>query len=249
MPADCAVAFADRRRLPLERLASLLSSRERAEVSTYTCLDRRWRTITSRLLTKYLLAEPGAQQFQEVGAREIDAVGRRALASIEHLSGVAGARTTPAIIQEGHDCSSVSASSSHCGPYTASCLGGHSVGLDLERIEEHRREFYEHAFSSEEQEWARWMGAAGGGSPEAAFTFLWTVKEAFLKASRRHDVSVWSFPHWTVRAGESVRQILRPNAPKELLKVSVGMRGPGFSAVFELASMRINDMILCGMQY
>jgi 4'-phosphopantetheinyl transferase EntD len=249
MQCGCAVAFADRSGLPLEGYASLLSSRETAEALTYTRPERRWRTIASRLLTKYLVAGPKAQPFRRVAAREIEAVPRAQLASIEYLSGFARSRTPPTIARKGRRCSGISASSSHCGPYTASCIGGHRIGVDLERIEPRRSEFYEHTFSHEEQDWVQWITVGSGYSTDAAFTLLWSVKEAFLKASGGQDLTVWSFPRWTVSLGERVREALQAKVADELLGIPGGIRGPGVSQVFELAVTRINDMILAVVQY
>jgi phosphopantetheinyl transferase len=249
MPADCAVAFADRSRLELERWDSLLSAREKAETSTYTRQDRRWKTIASRLLTKYLVADHGVQRFRRVDAREIEAADGALLASIENLSGVARERTTPSIVRGGHRCSGVSASSSHCGIYTASCIGGSRIGLDLERIQPRRREFYKYTFSYEERDWVQRIGVNSAGVAEAGFTMLWSVKEAFLKASGRPDLTVWSFPRWTVSVADRMRQVLQSNARGGLVTVPGGIRGPGFSRVFELSAMRVNDMILAIVQY
>ena len=250
MPSDCAVALTDRRRLPLRNLASLLSVREHAEAMTYARPERRRRTVASRLLTKYLVAEPRtSRQVHWVSAGEIDAAGHAELASLEVLSGKAGARGTPTLVRGGRPCRDLSASSSHCGPFTASCVGAHRLGLDLERIEPRRREFYEHTFSREERDWAYRMGANRPGSTEAAFTLLWSLKEAFLKASGRNDFTVWSFPRWTVRVGDGMQQVLGPKAPDELSRVPGGICGPDFWRIFEIAAMRIDDMILATVQY
>jgi phosphopantetheinyl transferase len=249
MLADWEVALADRSRLPLERLMSLLSSREKDEASSYTREDRRWRTIASRLLTKYLVAGPAAQPFRRVAAWEIEAVDSAKLASIEHLSGTARARSSPTIVRAGRRCSGISVSSSHCGVYTASCIGGRRIGLDLERIEPRRPEFYQYTFSPEERDWVQWIGAGITDSTEAAFTILWSVKEAFLKASGHPDLTVWSFPRWTVWVGDGMRHVLQPNPRDQLLSVSGGVRGPGFSRVFEIAAMHVNSMILAAVQY
>ncbi|HEY6328434.1 MAG TPA: 4'-phosphopantetheinyl transferase superfamily protein [Blastocatellia bacterium] len=250
MPSDCTVAMADRGCLPLGRWASLLSPREQAEASTYARPDRRRRTIASRVLTKYLVVQCGPRQFQWVGARDIVALDHSELASVELLTGEAQARKGPIVVRSGHRCCDVSASISHCGRYTASCIGSHRLGLDLERIQPRRREFYHHTFSCQERDWVMNINAKDTTLIDAAFTLLWSVKEAFLKASGRNDLTLWSFPRLTVRLDEGIHQVLRPNSHHEELRIISGaIGGPGFLHTVEIAAMRVGDMILAAIQY
>ncbi len=248
MSGACAVAFVDRRELPLWRWSSLLSSKERAEAASYRHPVRRARTITSRVLTKHLVMNPEVPEFRRLRAEEID-VGRGSeWASIELLSGTAKAGGTT-VIREGKAATDVSVSSSHCGAYTASCISRNHVGLDLELIEPRRREFYAYTFSPEERGWAESVHGTAGTSMEAAFTLLWTVKEAYLKACARDDVSIWSFPGWTVWFEGTVDGALRSKSQGEFTRVLGGIRGRSFSSTFEIATMRIYDMILSTVQY
>src|ERR1700704_1049689 len=217
MAIGCAVALVDRRELPVGDWTPSLSVREQAEASTYA-FPRRARTITSRILTKYLVTHADASAFRRVGADEIEAVRSGDWASLEVLSGTARARLAASIVRAGHACSGVSASSSHCGPYTASCIGRDRVGLDLERIDRRRQEFYARTFSAEEQAWVSTVGDRAD-SAEAAFPLLWMFKEAYLKASGRDDISVWTFPRWTVRFGGSVNDVLHAERDEEFVRV------------------------------
>lgn len=249
MSGPCAVALADRRELPLARWASLLSLREHAEASTYRYPVRRERTIASRVLAKYLVSKRWASDFRRLRAHEIEAVRSAELTSVELLSGTAGARVGATIIRGGRACSDVSASSSHCGAYTASCISQQRVGLDLERIEGRRQEFYKHSFSEDERGWVGGIHARAGASTEAAFTLLWSVKEAYLKGSDRRDLSVWTFPRWTVWFDDAVDRVLKPKPTEEFVKVSGGIHSLGFSQTFEITARRVGDMILATVQY
>jgi hypothetical protein len=248
MSVDCAVALVDRCELPVGDWTSCLSVREQLEASTYR-FPRRGRTITSRILTKYLVTHAGAAAFQRLRADDIEAVRSADWASLEVLSGTANDRRGTAIVRAGHRCSEVSASSSHCGAYTASCVGRDRVGLDLERIDRRRQEFYVQTFSADEQAWVAALGNRWPGSAEAAFTLLWSVKEAYLKASGRGDISVWAFPRWTVWFDDTVEGVLDAEGAEEFVRMSGGIHSLGFSQALLIAAMRVDDMILVTVQY
>ena len=249
MPANCAVAFADRRELPLGQWERLLTVREQKEVSCYRHPARFERTIASRMLAKFLLTQPKPSEFQRMGAREIKAVENSKWRTLELLSGPSETRTGAKIFRGGEACEVFSASASHCGVYSASCVSRHHVGLDLERIEARRQEFYKQSFSPEEQQWVATKGEQDGRSIDTLFTLLWSVKEAYLKASGNRGLSVWAFPRWTVWFEEPIAELLRQNEDERFLKFSGGIRTPGFSHAFEIAAMRIGEMTLVTVEY
>jgi phosphopantetheinyl transferase len=249
MPAICAVAFADRRELPLRQWERLLTDREQQEVTCYRHPARFERTVASRMLAKVLLSQPEPSEFQKMGAREIEAVEDSEWGALELLSGPSMNRTSAKIFRAGNVCEVLSASSSHCGVYTASCISQRHIGLDLERIETRRQEFYKQSFSREEQQWVAGRAQQDGRSIEAAFTLLWSVKEAYLKASGNRDLSVWAFPRWTVWFDKSIEELLRQNAEERFFKAPGGIRTHGFSHTFEIAAMRIREMTLVTVQY
>jgi hypothetical protein len=76
---------------------------------------------------------------------------------------------------------------------------------------------------------------------------LWSVKEAFLKASGRHDLSVWTFPRWTVRLDDFFGRALQFG--KEFINVPGGIHHRDFSQVLGIAAMRVDDMILTTVWY
>jgi phosphopantetheinyl transferase len=250
MPGVCAIALVDRRELRLGRWTALLSDRERAETATYRHPARRAKALTSRVLTKYLVLHPELSEFRRLVASEIEAIKSSEWESVERLSGTAHARRGVSICRGGTVLPDLSASSSHCGPYTAACISHRChIGLDLERIEPRRQEFYTHTFSAEEKDWAAGIRGHAGASLEAAFTLLWSVKEAYLKASGRHDLSVWTFPRWTVWFDGAVDEVLQPEPDERFVRVPGGIHSPGFSQSFEIAATRVDDMILATVQY
>src|SRR5271169_1237863 len=169
MSDTCAVALVDRRDLPLAKWMSRLSVRERAEVATYRHPARRARTITSRILAKYLVTQSDTAEFRQLRAAEIESAWTSEWRSVELLSGTSLARREATVFRGGNASSDVSASSSHCGPYTASCISRRCrVGVDLEIIEPRRQEFYAGMFSAEERNWVAKMHTNSGASVEAA---------------------------------------------------------------------------------
>jgi len=200
------------------------------------------------VLTKYLVTHPRATEFYRLSAGEIEESGSSGLAAIELLSGTAKTRAAGTLVRAGA-CSDWSASSSHCGTYTASCISRYRAGLDLERIEPRRWEFYTHMFSAAERDWADDTRSRTGALIEEVFTLLWSVKEAYLKASGNCDLSVWAFPRWTVWFDGQVDAMLQPKIPEEFVKVSGGICTTGFSQSFETAAMRVEDMILATVQF
>src|SRR5437763_15376145 len=138
MPVARSVALVDRRQMPLAEWTSVLSARERAEADSYRHPARRARTVTSRVLSKYLVSHPEAPEFCRLRAAEIEAATSAGWGSLELLSGPAKARRAPALFQAGSDSPGWSVSSSHCGAYSAVCISRYRAGLDLERIESRR---------------------------------------------------------------------------------------------------------------
>ncbi len=214
------VAMLDRREVRLGEWMSALSRRERNEVASYPHSMRRARTIASRVLTKYLLACPDSHELRRVCHDQLEAARNSEWTSVELLSGNARMRAAPNLFRAGRVLSSVSASSSHSGPLTASCISRDRVGLNLERIEHRRPEFYSQTFSPDEQAWSARMEAGAAIGKEVAYTFLWSVKEAFLKAAGRRNLSVWSFPRWSVQFDRPVEDVLRAGGRQKLLSVS-----------------------------
>ena len=218
-------------------------------MASYSHSMRRARTITSRVLTKYLLACPDSQELRRVCRGQLEAAKTSEWKSVELLSGNAKTRSGPNLFRAGRPLSSLSASSSHSGPLTASCISRDRVGLDLERIERRRPEFYSQTFSPDEQAWSARMQADAAISKEAAGTFLWSVKEAFLKVSGRRELSVWSFPRWSVQFDRPVEDVLRGGGRRQLLSVSGIVRGADFSRAVVIDAARVDNMFLTVVRY
>lgn len=239
-------AFTDRKELPLVHWKRFLSVREREQVSSYRHPARLERTIAARVITKFLFWQPAGPAFTTVGANEIETAGTADWSSLELLSGTCQNKTAPAIFYAGNRCAGVSASWSHCGSYTVSCVTRGSVGIDLERIEERRPEFYRHSFSLDEQDWAKRYCSQTKASPEAAFTLLWSVKEAYLKVSNQGDPTVWSFPRWTIWFDAAFDEIL-VEKPGSLVRLTGGVCTQGFVQNFEISAARIDQMMLAAV--
>ena len=237
----------DREAMPVKAWASLLSGRERDEVSTFTGarLDR---TVVSRVLVKYLTVNEDGPAFRELRADHIDAESRDALASVESLSGPAGRRRTAKVVRSGQPMAHA-VSSAHCGRYTAAGQGHGRLGIDLERIEPRRPEFYRQMFSDAEREWVESMHAKTGASTDAAFTLLWGVKEAFLKASNWPGLTVWSFSRWSARVEDEVATILQPSEATTTVSVHGCMESAANAQAFEMSARRVGDMLLVTVQY
>jgi len=193
---------------------------------------------------KYLLNQP-CVAFRKVGVAQIDAAGTVGWQETELLSGTAGNRSGARIMRRGEVCPDWFASSSHCGVYTACIVARGRVGLDLESVEARRREFYSGMFSAEEQDWA-WRFGGAGISSHAGFTWLWTVKEAFLKASGRADLSVWNFPRWTVRFHDRIEDKLGRCRPFCSGSASIFRRG--FSQSVRVEAQYADNMILTAVR-
>ncbi|HEX8030773.1 MAG TPA: 4'-phosphopantetheinyl transferase superfamily protein [Vicinamibacterales bacterium] len=237
----------NREAMPVKALSSLLSGRERDEVATFkgARLDR---TVMSRVLVKYLTVNEDAPAFSELKADHIDAMPREALASVEALSGPAGKRRTAKVVRAGQT-QSHAVSSAHCGKYTAAARGRGRLGIDLERIAPRRPEFYRQMFSDAEREWVESIHAKAAASTDAAFTFLWGVKEAFLKASNWPGLTVWSFSQWSVRVGDEVVSILQPEPATNAATARGSIASAGMTQAFAISARRVGDMMLVTVQY
>jgi hypothetical protein len=172
---------------------------------------------------------------------------RSSWSSIELLSGPAEKRGPVTVFREGDPVAGLFVSSSHCGPYTACCASGDAVGLDLARVEPRCPEFYSGSFSAQERAWVK--RACARDRMDTAFTLLWCVKEAYLKVSTHSDLSIWSFPNWTVWLEESLETTLQSKSPERLTCIPAAIEGCGFSAALQIGTMRIDDMVLTTVQY
>jgi hypothetical protein len=201
------------------------------------------------MLAKYLVTQSDTAEFIRLRAREVELAWTPEWPSVELLSGTALARREPTIFRDGNARCDVSASSSHCGPYSAFCISRSGrIGVDLETIEPRRQEFYKGMFSAEEREWLRKMRDDSGASVEVATTLLWSVKEAYLKLSVRNDISVWAFPRWTVWFDQDLGVALQPQTSDAFIRVFGGIRRLGFSQAFKIAVRRVDDMIFATVQ-
>jgi phosphopantetheinyl transferase len=239
------VALVNRHHMALRDWSSVLSSREQFETSTYSHPDRRERSIASRIVSKYLIATGSTAAFRRLTMPQIVAAGNPEWRQVEVLSGTAAKRSAPQIFRHGNAYTDVSASSSHCGPYTASLIARTRAGLDLERIEVRHPDFYANMFSPAEKQWV--SGQFGPGRSHELFTFLWTVKEAFLKACRQTDLSIWNFSQWSVEASAALEESL---AQRELCSAGLAIiRSGRFSQDVEIEVQRVDDMILTSLCY
>jgi 4'-phosphopantetheinyl transferase EntD len=154
------------------------------------------------------------------------------------------------LFESGKARAGLSASTAHCGHFSVACVGYARTGVDVEQVEARRPEFYDHNFSEAEKDWVRSIRSRHDVSMDAAFTLLWTVKEAFLKAAGRSDWSVWTFPRWTVEMDSAAAaEVLRTGGRGKSLRYPACMRGHGHAQTFEAATMQVRNMILTTLQY
>src|SRR5512133_2577403 len=135
------LALVNRQELALRNWSSALSPRERLETSSYSNSERRERSVISRMIVKYLITTRPATGFRRPTAAELFSACGPEWRDLELLSGTQAKRSTPRIFRHGNAYTDVSASSSHCGPYSASLLAQTRAGLDLVRVELRRPEF------------------------------------------------------------------------------------------------------------
>jgi len=153
MPQAPSVALVNRSEMALRNWSSVLSSRERFEAASYPNPNRRERSVTSRIVGKYLIATNPVAGFQRLTIAQILSAGNPEWQEVELLSGTAAKRSAPRIFWCGNAYTDASASSSHCGPYTASLVAPSRAGLDLERVETRHPDFYANMFSADEKKW------------------------------------------------------------------------------------------------
>lgn len=241
------LAMVDREAMPVHAWRGLLSSREQAEVLTFTGA-RVDRTVTSRVLVKYLTVCPGGPAYRQLRAEHIGAISHDVMSGVEALSGPAGKRRPATVIRSGQALEQA-ASSAHCGKFTAAVYGRGRLGLDLERIETRRPEFYRQMFSDAEHDWVESRHADTVKPRDAAFTFLWAVKEAFLKASNWPGLTVWSFSRWSVRVGDEVATILGAEPVATSVSIRGRMESAGVAQPIDIRARRVGDMLLVAVQY
>src|SRR5438477_12653550 len=99
MPVARSVALVDRRQMRLAEWTSVLSARERAEADSYRHPARRARTVTSRVLSTYLVSNPEAPAFCRLRAAESEATTSSGWGSLELLFGSADASRAPVMFQ------------------------------------------------------------------------------------------------------------------------------------------------------
>lgn len=241
------LAMVDREAMPVNAWRQLLSSREQVEVSTFTGA-RVDRTVTSRVLMKYLTVCHDGPAYRQLRAQHVGAISPDVMSAVEALSGPAGRRRPATVIREGRVLDQ-GVSSAHCGRFTAAVHGHGRLGLDLERIEARRPEFYRQMFSDAEREWVESRGAAADASREAACTLLWAVKEAFLKASNWPGLTVWSFCRWSVRVGDEVATILRTEPVAAAVSIRGCIESAGVAQPIEVNARRVGDMLLVAVRH
>ena len=245
---EFSAVLVDRRELEFPGWMPVLSPREQEEVATYSNVVRRERTIASRIIAKYLLSNVSHEGFRRLAPAEIHAARTSDWASIELLSGTSRRRTGMQIFRSGAACPNVSVSASHSGPYTAFVFASGRAGVDLERVEKRRKQFYANMFSLKERAAAVELPEDGRHSRDAGFTLLWTIKEAFLKAAPERNLSVWDFPKWTVHIDCGIAEALREC--EAFYSGAAILSGPECSDVVRISTLRVDDMILtvCGVQ-
>jgi phosphopantetheinyl transferase len=167
-----------------------LSSREAAHLAglAHPRVRRRW--LAGRLAAKSLLL-PGA------GARRfvaLDGAGLRALpaASCREIELLPAASGPPRLTRHGRE-HPARVSISHAGGFSCAVLAapGVATAIDLETAAPRAGAFYRGNFTPRERAWAEAGARSSGLSGDWLYTFLWTLKEAAIKAGATAVRSVW----------------------------------------------------------
>lgn len=170
-----------------------LAPREREAWATLRGTRRKGEWLAARLAAKWLYLfyvrgrrvadDARSLRLAIVGPGHLRRFGPDECRALEVLSARWPEPGPPALRVEdlpGHD---LKVSLSHAGGWAACALcAGAPVGIDVERVESRRPEFEEVAFSEEERTWVAARSMRHGEPAPALFTWLWSLKEAALKA-------------------------------------------------------------------
>lgn len=170
-----------------------LAPRERKAWDALRGTKRRGEWLAARIAAKWLYlsyvrgrrAADDARSFRltVVGPGHLRRFGVEECRGLEVLSARWPEPGPPELHVEDSTRQDLTVSLSHSGGWAACalCAGG-AVGIDVERVESRRPEFEEIAFGEEERAWAAARSVRRGEPVSVLFTWLWSLKEAALKA-------------------------------------------------------------------
>ena len=177
-----------------------LSEREAAHLAglAHPRVRRRW--LAGRLAVKSLLlggGPLGRTRLVALDGESLRALSAERCREIEVLPAESG---PPRLSWRGHELPA-RVSISHGGGFSCAAVAscGAATGLDLETAAPRAAAFYRGNFTPRERRWAEDGARTSGLSIDWLYTFLWTLKEAALKAGVTPVRSVWEIAGLEIR--------------------------------------------------
>ena len=223
--AGCWLAVLDARGLSAEDITRL-SAAERLRYDAMRSAERKRQWLAARLAAKHLFLHRLEIGFEE-GARPwrpvltgwsrpcLDAFPGWMYRAIDIVPGEDGATGPPRMSWLGAD-PAACVSLSHTRHLACACLARCVVGVDMEFAAPRVDSFYRSHYSDTERQWVDRCAIDAASDRDWLYTFLWTVKEAALKARTQVRANAWSFAGVDVGAlppPEDVLRICRPGGP------------------------------------
>ncbi len=169
-----------------------LSSRETAHLSGLANPRVRRRWLAGRMAAKNLLLGGGPPRGSRLVALDGESLRAFPAASYREIELLPAPSGPPRPTRRGHELPA-RVSISHAGGLSCAALAapGAAAGIDLETAAPRVEAFYRGNFTPRERQWADAGARSTSLSADWIYTFLWTLKEAALKAGVTAMQSVW----------------------------------------------------------
>lgn len=184
-----------------------LSSREAAHLSGLANPRVRQRWLAGRLAAKsLLLRDRGEKRLMALDGESLRAFPAASCREIEVLPAESG---PPRLSRRGRELPA-RVSISHSGGFSCAALAstGAATGIDLESVAPRVAAFYRGNFTPRERQWAEAGARSTTLSADWLYTFLWTVKEAALKAGVTTVRSVWELANLEIELTVDLPELL-----------------------------------------
>lgn len=198
------VTIAEIRKVAKESNLRFLSKREKNKLNTIRNKQRRDRWLTSRLIAKFLflnrihlglnaqnkLWPPNLYRLNQLNFENYSAWMYQQTEILAENSRQIGA---PCIIWCGNK-QELSISLSYAEGMSVVFIGSIGfVGLDIELVQHRIDSFYRYNFTDTERKWVEEYQRNYKVNPHWLFTFLWTIKESWIKSLNSYYSGIWDF--------------------------------------------------------